>query len=198
MLANNDWQSAPTGGYLEAFDTAVHSRSASVVPELIALITERPHPAMRKAAMMALDNLTGDDPLLVAELLTTNDSPMAQLPTFRASLLARLDPRDDAHVAELQHYLLDISHGVDELMTFANTFPNANDFAAHYLLTHQPGRNLYEVARVDLAAYGLVRQWQQDPAFASLYPSLQQVEQRLRPFLEDAVAGGFLQSTDVP
>jgi len=198
LVSRTDWQAYPSGGYLEAFDAAVHSGAAEVVGPLLEASLDAPHAGTRKAATMALDNLAGDDPLLVAQWIDTADSPIAKMPTFRASLVSRLDPREAPHVEELRRYLLEVPHGSGELEVFANTFPNANDFAAHYLLTHQPGRNLYATAQIDLAAYRLVRTWKADPAFAPRRDTLDTIEVRLRGFLESAVRGGFLQEEKIP
>ncbi len=197
LLEQPSWQAGPTRGYLEAFDAAVHSGAEAVVEPLLALSLEAPHPGTRRVATMALDSLAGDDPLLVARVITAPGSPLREMPTFRASLMARLDPREPDHVAELSAYLLTVAEAGEERAAFAGSFPNLNDFAAHYLLTRQPGRNLVEMARTDLAAYELVRQWQTNPAFAARRDTLEAIEARLRPFLESAVRGGFLPAEEL-
>lgn len=196
LINNQDWQANPTRGFLEAFDSAVYSAAPVIIEDLLEVCFTSGHKGTSLAATMALDNIAGDDPLAVARIITQPDSLIEHTPTFRASLMSRLDPLNAEHVEVLRAYLLDPSYEADELNVFANSFPNHNDFASHYLLTSQSARNLHLMARVDLAALELIREYQADPAFNDKLDLLNVMETQLQEFVESAQRGGFLPGTE--
>lgn len=192
LLNNKDWQSNPTRGFMEAFDSAVYSAAPDVIEDLLEVCFTSNHKGTVLAATMALDNIAGDDPLAVARIITQPNSLIEYTPTFRASLMSRLDPLNQEHTVVLENYFLNPAYSPEEMDVFIHSFPNHNDFASHYLLTRQAPRNLYAMAQKDLAALTLVQQWKADPAFANHVDSLLMMEERLGEFVQSAINGGFL------
>ncbi len=196
LIANQTWQANPTRGYLEAFDSAVFSAVPVVIEDLLEVCFTSNHKGTRLAATMALDNIAGDNPLAVARIITQQGSMIENKPTFRASLMSRLDPVLPEHVEVLTDYLLNPAFSTEEKQVFAKAFPNHNDFASHYLLSNQPPRSLHLMARIDFAALELIRKCQENPAFRDKLELLDVMETQLRKHVESARRGGFLPTGD--
>lgn len=192
FINNRDWGRTPTAGFLEGFDAGVAGRTLNVVNDLAVLFVEAENPSTRAAALIALSNIGRRDAMLLANTINVSDSVLVQAPIQRATLLGDLDPREPRHIAEITHYLSEVASTAEEIQAFINTFPNANGYAAHYLLTEPAPRNLREQAQIDLAAYRLVRQWKEQGFLENHRESLTELETRLSAYVESAIRGGIL------
>ena len=198
MIAHPEWQARPTGGFLEGFDAAVHCGSPKLLPVLWETAAQAPHRGTRMAAIMTLETMARREPAAVAAAIHGPDNPSSNLPGLRASLMARLDPANDAQAEILQHYFLNEDLPAAERAAFVRVFPNHNAFAGHRLLTQSAPQAIARMAWQDREALHRVREWQSDPRFAPHAGYLAELESRLAAFVESAVRGGILAMEDSP
>ena len=188
LLTHEPWQKEASAGYLEAFDVAVHLRSASLAPELSELLRrkENDQRAAAHAAFLALDRLAIADPVPLLSRLTDEPALMQGREATRAGYLARADVSDPAQRAIVERYLMDASRPAEELKSFAGVFPNGNFMISQNLLTTvaTPDRAT-QLAR-DQAALRVVNEWLADARFAGIRATLEQMRTRLESFLRQS------------
>lgn len=182
MLDRADWRSAPTTGYLEAFDIAVAVGGDAMVAELASVVRlTAEQPALNRAAFVALDRIALREPQTLAAIVTADPSFLDFAPNHRASLLSRLDPAQPAQQAALLAYLRTVPAGGDEIAYFAKIFPNSHFFESHRLVTPwetvastdtAPRRNAAVLAFVDTALA--------NPTYAAHAASLESIRARLQ------------------
>jgi hypothetical protein len=191
LLHHGPWAAEPTAGYLEAFDVAVHLRAPALVEALGQRLDPQQPPAVRHAAVVAVDRLVAAAPADTLPAAQTAPALAAQ-PFVRAGLMARADVRDAAQRAALETYLAAADLRPEEAARFAALFPNANAFVAHSLLTENRFTPLREAAQLDQAALAQVRQWRAEGRFPQQGATLAALEQRLQEQIESATRGGEL------
>lgn len=195
LLTRDEWLASPTGGFLEAFDAVVFSGAPEFIGQLAHLQQEAEHAAVRRAALISLERLAARESLEVARVLAKNPDVLAERPAWRASLFARVDPRNDDGQTLLEGYWQQSLSDV-ERTTFLESFPNGNAFAGHFLLTAPEPFSPARQARIDATALDLLRQWQARGDLSA--EALSDAIQRLEQFVRSARAAGYLASTAVP
>lgn len=181
MLGRTEWRAQPSDGFLEAFDAAVDLGAATEMAGVLGSTARDPSSPLDRAAFIALDRITINEPQEVLVSAVKDPSLLAASPMHRASLLARLDIRDPRERETLADYLLSFPHAEGELQYFARIFPNSNRFVGHRLITpSEPVPSIAQIEELDRATLGLLESWAQDPAFASRASELSAMTERLR------------------
>jgi hypothetical protein len=180
MLAHPEWQEEPTRGFLEAFDLAVVTGAVGEVAALIPAATggDTGEAPATRAAFIALDRLMLTQPGKVLAWLGENPSAFGQAPSYRASLLSRLDVSVPAQRELLARYLQRGDHGPGELDYFARIFPNGNFFTGFRLVT-SPADSTVNMPARDRATLAVLREWVARPEFAARRADLEAVITRL-------------------
>ena len=97
------WQAAPSGGYLEAFDAAAYGGDPSIINDLAALATT--NSPVGRAALVALQRLSGMAPEQVAAYLNANPDVLADVPLRRADYMGSVDLSQPDQLAQAEIYL---------------------------------------------------------------------------------------------
>jgi hypothetical protein len=189
MIAQDSWRSAPSVGFLEAFDVAVHAGGKELLPDLTALVRDKDNKAVAHAAYLALDRLTITDPATVLAELQRQPESMEGREATRANFFARADVGDPRQKAVVENYLLDPRLSPAELQTFAGLYPNANYMISQNLLTRTATPDHDRLAARDRQALETVNQWLAEPRFEKLKPQLEKIRQRLEMFVGQAAGG---------
>jgi len=188
LLANAAWLKDPSVGFLEAFDTIVYTHDTALTPALSTLLRDNDNRAAAHAAFLTMDRLVINDPVPMLEDIVAQPDLMKGHEQTRADFVARADLGQPDQRALVEKYLLDSSRDPQELATFAAIFPNANYMISNNLLTGMQTPTGAVLAQHDREALAVVEQWQQDPRFANLQPLLNQMQQRLATFVQEAAA----------
>jgi hypothetical protein len=198
MLDSSAWLGQPSGGFLEAFDIAVHLggveefRSMASVVKLeyengVALENGTTH-----AAYLALDRLASAAPAKFVAALTDDPALLAWAPEHRASLVARADVSEPGQRLALERYLETLAERPDELETFTSLFPNRNTMLGRALVTTPlPDLGFREMLAQDEAALAAVRDWMSANRYPAIETNLREVERRLAGFVEEARKEGL-------
>lgn len=194
LLKNDVWQAAPTAGYLEAFDVAVHIAEGSLVAPLAEHLGTDASDPLRKASFIALDRMAqANPPAILTE--ASKDPSLAKLPRIRAGILGRADLRDANQKSLLESYLLDPAVGDEEISFWVQAFPNGSGVMTHSLLSENRTGTYADLAQQDRHALGQIQEWQRDERFRSRWPALKKLEARLVNYVASAVRGGVLPPT---
>lgn len=168
LLAHPEWLAQPSTGLLEAFDLGV---ALLAVEEVAAVLRLTPRhgapldPALDRAAFIALDRIMLRSPQTFLARLDADPSFLDWAPLHRASLLARIDPRQPAQADTLRAYLLRLPPDSEELTTFAALFPNPHAFEGPRLVTAWESPRL-DLPSLDQAARSTLASWLAHPDFA--------------------------------
>ena len=103
LIEYSPWQSAPTGGYLEAFDVAAYAGDPSIIADLAPLSSTSTKAG--RAALIALQRLSGIAPEQVAAYLNANPEVLADAPLRRADYMGSVDLSQPAQLAQAETYL---------------------------------------------------------------------------------------------
>lgn len=186
LLDRTDWRTAPTAGYLEAFDVAVAIGGPSMLAQLVSVlrlttpdgrVTE---PGVNRAAFIALDRIMLREPDLVAGVYVADPSFMDFAPNHRASLLSRLDPASPTQAQALRTFLQSTPADGPVLNYFARIFPNENYFDGNRLVTSWAPPGPDRVGDRDARVLTFVNTLIADPAYARVAPALQTIRDRLK------------------
>jgi hypothetical protein len=188
LISNPAWQTKPSAGFLEAFDTIVYTKATMLTRDLAQLVSARENRVVAHAAYLTLDRLVIEEPQKVLSQLAADPSLMKGREQTRANYFARADVRDPQQRALLETYLLDPSRTAEELKTFAGVFPNANLMISTNLLTRTGTPTQNDIVTEDREALAIVVGWIADPRFARIEDHLKQVHSRLENFVRQAEA----------
>jgi hypothetical protein len=186
LLHNPDWLEHPTAGFLEAFDVAVHLRSPALVPDLMALVNTNAPQAAAHAAHLALDRMIQGDPVPALAALLRDPAGLPGHDLTRAGYVARANVAEPQQRQLVEAYLLNPQLGAEELMAFAEGFPNANFMMSHNLITTSDVPASGVLVQRDRQALQVVQSWLKDPRFASRRAALEIMRDRLTTFVEQA------------
>lgn len=189
MLAQDSWRGAPSVGFLEAFDVAVHTGGRELVPDLTTLVRNKDNRAVAHAAYLALDRLTIREPATMLAELQNQPEAMTGREVTRANFFARANMGDPQQREIVEAYLLDPRLSPLELQAFAGVFPNANYMVSPNLITKVITPERGTLAVRDRLALDTVNQWLADPRFEKVKPQLEKVRQRLDMFVRQASGG---------
>ena len=178
MLAHGPWRARPSAGMLEAFDVAVYTRDASLVPEL-AEAQRSGGRELQYAAAVALDRLAEQGPLEVMTYLNTHPTELADRPLLRADYYAKADLSQIAQRAAVEIYLGRPDVALEEKSKLLKGLATPATFVAETLLTEAPppddgGPRLDALARA-------TGEWLAGDRFPDLRAPLTQLRQRLAP-----------------
>ena len=186
LLRHDAWRAAPSTGWLEAFDVAVHLGGAAFVPDLSELMRPVNGQTANHAAFLALDRLVAREPAALLPALLGTPDALAGREASRAGMFARADVRDPAQRALVADYLLAPDRSAAELDAFSGVYPNANAFVSANLLTAQPAPGRADLVAHDLAALAVVEGWLADPRFSRARRQLERMRSRLAEFVRQA------------
>ena len=103
LIEYEPWRSAPSGGYLEAFDAAAYAGDPAIISDLAPLSSTKT--AAGRAALIALQRLSGMAPEQVAAYLNANPGTLADAPLRRADYMGSVDLSQPAQLAQAETYL---------------------------------------------------------------------------------------------
>ncbi len=184
LITRQEWLSAPTAGFLEAFDVVVHLEQTDAVPALGKLIDDQSHPAVAFASMLVMNRLVERQPEGTLRHLIEDKEMMNDYPEARAELFARADVRRPVAAQLLKDYLATPERSSQELEHFAQTWPHGGQFVSNSLLTGTRTKSGAEIAAADRASLDQVREWMRDPKMQSVRPYLKRAERRLMQFIK--------------
>ena len=182
LINNPEWQADPSVGYLNAFDTLVHTDATESIPLLSGLIQKKDRKDLAHAGFLTLDRLVQRNPVDALQRLTANRTLSASRPEMVAQQFARADLRDTSQREIVRKWLLDPSRTPTELQSFAGVYPNNNQFVSHNLLSTSTQPTGAELAAHDRAALEIISSWQKDPAFQPVAEQLRTMVARLNQF----------------
>ena len=182
LINNPEWQADPSVGYLNAFDTLVHTDATESIPLLSGLIQKKDRKDLAHAGFLTLDRLVQRNPVDALQRLTANRTLSASRPEMVAQQFARADLRDNSQREIVRKWLLDPSRTPTELQSFAGVYPNNNQFVSHNLLSTSTQPTGAELATHDRAALEIISSWQKDPAFQPVAEQLRTMVARLNQF----------------
>lgn len=182
LINNPEWQADPSIGYLNAFDTLVHTDAIESIPLLSGLIQKKDRKDLAHAGFLTLDRIVQRNPVDALQRLTADRTLSASRPEMVAQQFARADLRDTSQREIVRKWLLDPSRTPTELQSFAGVYPNNNQFVSHNLLSSSTQPTGSDLAAHDRAALEIISSWQKDPAFQPVAEQLRTMVARLNQF----------------
>ena len=123
-LAEADWLSKPSAGFLSAFDAATFLSDPSIYADMGQLHTyTRASPAVRSAASLALREAAQNDPYGFVSYVLSQPDFLSAAPALRGQLLASADVRRQEMRVGLIQYFQTSQLPREELMAFISHFP---------------------------------------------------------------------------
>ncbi len=183
LINNPEWQADPSIGYLNAFDTLVHTDATETIPLLSGLIQRKDRKDLAHAGFLTLDRLVQRNPVDALHLVAAERALSASRPEMVAQQFARADLRDTSQREIVRNWLLNPSRTPAELQSFAGVYPNNNQFISHNLLSSSTQSTGAELAAHDRAALEIITSWQKDAAFQPVQEQLRTMVARLNSFV---------------
>ena len=183
LIANPEWQAAPSVGYLNAFDVLVHIEATGSTPLLSELVQRKDRKDLAHAGFLTLDRLVQLQPSDVLARLADDRALQASRPEMVAQQFARADVRDPVQREIVKSWLLDPERTPVEMRSFAGVYPNNNRFVSNNLLTREPGQTGGELAEHDREALVTLSNWAGDPEFQPVRDTIDRIVQRLQGFV---------------
>ncbi|MEK7953965.1 hypothetical protein [Luteolibacter soli] len=183
MLETPAWQDSV--GLAEALDLSRFSRSPEIAESLAHWVDHSP--TALKAGSFALHETAAEQPALVAELISTDDSLFAAQPDLRASLMARTNVSDPAQAGQVEAYLKNPEIPQSEKQRFLSLFPLRSATTGYRLYGKPPAPfQKDQVQAGDQAALAMVAAWKSDPGLANLAGDFATLEGRLQGWTKQA------------
>lgn len=176
MAGYAPWASAPTAGFLEAFDIAVFSRDPALIP-VLADFLQGAQPSLRRAAGVALDRLAENAALPVMNYLNSHPQILADRPMLRADYFAKADLATIAERAALETYLMRGDVLLPEKTKLIKALAAPGSFISDNLLTSSPDPTTDGIRSAGLDR--ALSEWRAANRFPELAPVLAQVQGRL-------------------
>ena len=176
MLDYEPWTATPTSGMIEAFDVAVYSGDATLIPPLAGL-SRGENPSLQHAATIALDRLAENSTLAVMTYLNANPTVIADLPFVRADYFAKADLGNSEQRKAVEQYL-DRSEVTDSEKTkFLHAIASPGSFVGDSLLTTsiKPDDGTARYAGIAAAS----AEWSRTNRFPALLPHVLWLHQRV-------------------
>lgn len=183
LIANPEWQAAPSIGYLNAFDVLVHIEATASTPLLSELVQRKDRKDLAHAGFLTLDRLVQLQPSDVLARLAADRALQESRPEMVSQQFARADVRDPAQRDIVKFWLLDPARTPVELRSFAGVYPNNNRFVSNNLLTRDPGQSGGDLAEHDRDALQTVSAWAEDPEFQPIHETISLIVNRLQGFV---------------
>lgn len=183
MLETPAWQNSV--GLAEALDLSRTVSSPEVLGALAHWVDQAP-PAL-KAGSFALHETAAENPALVSELISTDDTLFSDQPDLRASLMARANVSDAAQASQVEAYLRNPAISQAEKQEFLSLFPLRSATTGYRLYGKPPSPfQKDQVQANDQAALGFVAAWKNDPELAGLAGDIATLEGRLQTWARQA------------
>ncbi len=179
LVLNDNWQETPTSGFLQAFDVVAYSGEIAHLYELEALFKDPVNKAVAHASVLSIDRFHRVNPLVGASLIVSNNDYLDTKTGFRASLMARVDLREEGADVLVTQYLSDSNRSLKERISFVKQFPNLNTAFSHNLITGDQLFTQGEMRSRSVAAYELLNELRVDPIYADIEDSLNESINRL-------------------
>lgn len=176
MLAHQPWRSAPSGGFLEAFDVPVFAADASFVPVFSELAQSEVNP-LKRAATIAMDRLSEANPLAVMNHLNANPAEFADRPFLRADYYGKADLSNGQQRNAVEVYLTRADVSLEEKTKVIASLVSPASFISDALLS-APALRPESPARQN-AVPPTLRTWSADPRFLPLRPVILQTLQQI-------------------
>lgn len=173
MLAEPAWSSAPTSGFLEAFDLIVFTGDPSFIPQL-ADMARGGLSELQRAALVALDRMADSSPLAVMSFLNQHPDELSDKPMLRADYYAKADLSQPQQRSALESFLGRGDVSVDEKKKVVAALASPASFVSDGLVT-PPVPAVDDNARRQGYATAL-NEWVTQRRFPELLPALQQVQ----------------------
>ena len=182
LIEYQPWQAAPTGGYLEAFDVAAYAGDASIIGDLAPLSSTSSK--VGRAALIALQRLSGMAPDQVAAYLNANPGVLADAPMRRADYMGSVDLSQPSQLADAEAYLNRTDVSEAEKDKFLGRLGLPAGFVSDTLVTPE---NISQGSIFDHRA--LVNQTATNWLASGKYPTLQGALQQLVTTTRDTPGG---------
>jgi len=183
LIANPDWQTDPSIGYLNAFDVLVHTNATASTPLLSSLIQQKDRRDLAHAGFLTLDRLVQRNPADELTRLAADTALQASRPEMTAQQFARADLRDETQREIVKSWLLDPARTATELRSFAAVYPNNNRFISNNLLTTETPQAGADLLEHDRQVLEIINAWAADPAFQPVAEQLRLMTARLTGFV---------------
>ncbi len=178
MLGHEPWRAEPSGGMLEAFDVAVFTRDATLLPAL-AQMRRDGAPTLQRAAAVALDRLAETAPLAVMTRLNANPGELSDRPFLRADYFAKADLSQPAQRSAVEAYLgrADVSAAEKSKLLAALAAPASFVSPTPNLLTPETAPDDPPARQEAVGA--ATAEWLARGRFPELRPQVEKLRQRL-------------------
>ncbi len=172
LIEYTPWQTAPTGGYLEAFDAAAYAGDPTIIADLAPMSSAKS--ATGRAALIALQRLSGIAPEQVAAYLNANPDVLADAPMRRADYMGSVDLSQPTQLSQAETYLNRTDVSEAEKDKFLGRLGVPAGFVSETLLTPET------ITQMPLLEHrALVNQTATNWLASGSYPALQGALQRL-------------------
>lgn len=186
LIRNPEWQTKPSIGYLNAFDTLVHLQATETTPLLSELVQSKERRDLAHASFLTLDRLTLASTDEMLRLISQDQALQQARPEMAAQQIARADFRSESQQNTVREWLLAPERTPTQLDTFAKTFPNGNMAISNNLLTTSTPFSGADLRERDLHSLEIIDTWLHLPEFDSIKNHLETTSQRLSQFVKTA------------
>ena len=166
LLAKEVWLSEPTFSFLHAFDVVAATGQTASLQRLGDLVSDPPNRAVGHAATLSVDRFFQSHDLIGAHHLVSSPEFLQSNTGFRATLMARVDPRNETGTKALNTYLQTEAVSENEKRVFLESFPNFNSTFAFNLLTGSLLLSSDEMRDRSLAAKAQLEAWQESDLYS--------------------------------
>ncbi len=176
LLNKSEWLNDPSFSYLHAFDVAVAGGLDESLNRLGVLVADPPSRSVGHAAILSVDRFFQSNELVGAQHILSNPDFLDSKTGFRATLMARLDPRNLEGVSSMELYLDSGSISSAEKGVFFESFPNFNSTYSFNLVTESVILSRTEMRARSIASKDILAKW----LAVNAYPDLNdKIEARL-------------------
>jgi hypothetical protein len=165
LLHKDAWLDEPSFSYLHAFDAAVADGQSMTIERLGELMSAPPNRAVGHAAIISLDRFFQQHAFVSANYVVEHPEFLATATGFRASLMARVNPVEQAETATAEMYLAAEEFTVEEKRTFFESYPNFNSTYSYNLITGSLLLSRPEMKKRSLAALRQLESWLDEGSF---------------------------------
>ena len=186
LIRNPSWQTQPSIGYLNAFDTLAYVGATESTPLLSELVQRKDRQDLAHASFLTLDRLTLTNTETMLSLIANDLALQQSRPEMASQQLARADFRHEAQRQIIREWLLSPERTSTQLHSFAGTFPSGNMMISNNLLTTTQPFSGSELRDRDLRSLETIDTWLHLPEFEPIKEHLETMSRRLTAFVNQA------------
>jgi len=168
LLNKGEWLSNPTFSYLHAFDVAVAGGEEDSLSRLGELVQYPPNRSVNHAAILSVDRFFQSNDLVGAKHILRDPGFLDSKTGFRATLMARLDPKNPEGVSVIESYLESDFASSLEKEVFLESFPNFNSTFSFNLVTESVILTRPEMRERSIASKDVLSRWLSTNAYPEL------------------------------